>query len=252
MNVLRDHRPIAPPIDEVQAGDVTSWYVACKALADVVLTALLLVLAAPLILLLMALVKLTSRGPALYTQVRLGRGGRPYPMYKIRTMPHDCERESGPCWAISDDPRATRLGRFLRRHHLDELPQLWNVLRGEMSLVGPRPERPEIVAQLERAVPGYRDRLRLRPGITGLAQVLLPADVDLGGVQRKVACDVSYIDRISPWLDARIVAGTVLTLAGVPPGLTRCLLQLPGVEEGDGALWSGDARAGDLAPAEMI
>jgi lipopolysaccharide/colanic/teichoic acid biosynthesis glycosyltransferase len=183
MNALCDQRPIALPIDDVGAGDVTSWYVSYKykALADVVLTALMLVLAAPLILLLMALVKLTSRGPALYTQVRLGRGGRRYTMYKIRTMPHHCERESGPCWAIPEDPRATRLGRFLRRHHIDELPQLWNVLRGDMSLVGPRPERPEIVTQLERAVPGYRDRLRVRPGITGLAQVLLPADVDLGG-----------------------------------------------------------------------
>jgi lipopolysaccharide/colanic/teichoic acid biosynthesis glycosyltransferase len=252
MNGLCEHRPIALPIDDGGAGDVTSWYVSCKALADVVLTALLLVLAAPLILLLMALVKLTSRGPMLYTQVRLGRGGRPYTMYKIRTMPHNCERESGPCWAIPEDPRATRLGRFLRRHHLDELPQLWNVLRGEMSLVGPRPERPEIVAQLERAVPGYRDRLRVRPGITGLAQVLLPADVDLGGVRRKVACDLCYIHRMGPWLDARIVVGTVLTLASVPPGVTRCLLQLPGVEEGAGAIWGDDARGGDLAPVEVV
>jgi lipopolysaccharide/colanic/teichoic acid biosynthesis glycosyltransferase len=252
MHGLYDHRPLVLPIDDGRAGDVRPWYGSCKALADAVLAALMLVLAAPLILLLMALVKLTSRGPALHTQVRLGRGGRPYTMYKIRTMPHNCERESGPCWAIPEDPRATRLGRFLRRHHLDELPQFWNVLRGEMSLVGPRPERPEIVAQLERAVPGYRDRLRVRPGITGLAQVLLPADVHLGGVRRKVACDLCYIDRMRPWLDARIVVGTVLTLAGVPPGVTRCLLQLPGVEEGASAHWGDDARAGDLAPAEMI
>src|SRR5206468_10815773 len=138
---------------------------------------------------LMLLVRATSRGPAIFKQVRLGRGGRPYALYKIRSMAHDCERLTGPRWATAKDPRVTPLGRFLRRSHLDELPQLWNVIRGEMSLVGPRPERPEFVARLERQVPGYRERLGILPGITGLAQVQLPPDEDLDHVRRKVACD---------------------------------------------------------------
>ena len=153
-------------------------------------------LAAPLILLAMALVKLTSRGPAIYRQVRAGLGGRPFTIYKIRTMAHDCEARTGPVWATADDPRVTPLGRFLRRSHLDELPQLWNVLRGEMSLVGPRPERPEFVAQLQRAIPDYRRRLQVPPGVTGLAQVQLPPDTDLAGVRRKLVYDLYYIRRM--------------------------------------------------------
>src|SRR6185437_12895673 len=122
------------------------------------------------------------------------------------------------------------LGRLLRAAHLDELPQLWNVLRGEMSLVGPRPERPEFVRQLERVIPQYRDRLRVRPGITGLAQVQLPPDEDLAGVRRKVACDAVYVEAMGPWLDARILVGTVLKVVGVPVTLRRRALRLPGVE----------------------
>jgi lipopolysaccharide/colanic/teichoic acid biosynthesis glycosyltransferase len=205
-----------------------AWYGPCKATADVALAAVLLVLTAPLLLLLMALVRRTSAGPALYTQVRLGRGGRPYMMYKLRTMTHECERQSGPRWSTPGDPRVTRLGRWLRRTHLDELPQLWNVLRGEMSLVGPRPERPEFVRELERALPGYRDRLRVRPGITGLAQVQLPPDEDLASVGRKLACDLVYIGAMGPGLDARILAVTVLKVMGTPFEVTRRLLWLPG------------------------
>src|SRR5439155_12868491 len=120
-------------------------------------------------LLSMLLVKLTSRGPALYTQTRLGRNGRPFTIYKLRTMQHRCESLTGARWSTPGDPRITPVGRFLRKTHLDELPQLWNVLRGDMALVGPRPERPEFVPQLEQAVPHYRDRLLVRPGVSGLA-----------------------------------------------------------------------------------
>jgi lipopolysaccharide/colanic/teichoic acid biosynthesis glycosyltransferase len=204
-----------------------SWYAACKAPAEVVAALLLLALTGPLILLLLALVRLTSRGPALYTQLRLGLGGRPYKIYKIRTMRHDCERLTGPQWSTVGDPRVTPLGRFLRRSHLDELPQLWNVVRGEMSLVGPRPERPEFVHQLERAIPGYRERLRVRPGITGLAQVQLPPDQDLVSVSHKVLYDAYYVRRMDLWLDLRIVLGTALKVLGVPFAVTRQILFLP-------------------------
>jgi len=162
------------------------------------------------------LLKLTSRGPVLYSQIRLGLNGRPFTIYKIRTMVHNCEKSSGACWSPPSDPRVTPLGCILRATHLDELPQLWNILRGDMSLVGPRPERPEFVPALERAIPNYRGRLLVRPGITGLAQVQLPPDSDIPGVRRKVAHDLYYIRHFSWWLDLRILACTVLHLSGIP------------------------------------
>src|SRR5205814_291249 len=115
------------------------------------------------------LVRITSRGPAFYTQTRLGLRGRTFTIYKLRSMYEYCENHSGPLWSSKDDPRVTPLGRFIRRTHIDELPQLWNILRGDMSLIGPRPERPEFLPKLETIVPRYRERLRVRPGVTGLA-----------------------------------------------------------------------------------
>jgi lipopolysaccharide/colanic/teichoic acid biosynthesis glycosyltransferase len=233
---LRNHSSFLGGVVDPRYGEVgrprglDSWYVPVKATFDFVFAAVLLVLCLPLILLLMVVVKLTSRGPALYTQERLGLGGRPFTIFKIRTMTHECEKLSGPCWATASDPRVTRLGRFLRRSHLDELPQLWNVLRGEMSLVGPRPERPVFVAELELAIPEYRERLRVRPGVSGLAQVQLPPDTDLAGVRRKIVCDLDYINRLGPGLDARILLATAFMLVGVPCPVTARLLRLPGVQ----------------------
>ena len=204
-----------------------SRYVESKATVDCLVALIMLAISWPLILTLMALVRLTSRGPALYKQVRLGLDGRPYLILKLRTMVHDCERATGPQWAKARDPRATLLGRILRATHLDELPQLWNVVRGEMSLVGPRPERPEFVRQLEGVIPNYRERLRVRPGITGLAQVQLPPDEDVDGVARKVAYDVYYVERINLWLDLRILIGTALKMAGNSYGCIRLLVALP-------------------------
>jgi lipopolysaccharide/colanic/teichoic acid biosynthesis glycosyltransferase len=177
----------------------------------------------------MALVKLTSRGPALYSQVRLGKNGRPFRIYKIRTMAHNCEDRSGARWSTPGDPRVTAVGRVLRATHLDELPQLWNILRGDMSLVGPRPERPEFVVKLEKGIPQYRDRLQVRPGVTGLAQVQLPPDSDLDSVRRKVACDLTYIGNLGAWLDVCILTVTVLHLFGIPcHSLCRRLLPAVG------------------------
>jgi lipopolysaccharide/colanic/teichoic acid biosynthesis glycosyltransferase len=212
-------------------------YASIKAVWDFAAALVLLVLTAPVVLAVMALVKLTSRGPALYSQVRLGQGGRPFRIWKIRTMTHDCERKSGARWATRSDPRVTPVGRVLRATHLDELPQLWNILRGDMSLIGPRPERPEFATRLEKVIPRYRERLRVRPGVTGLAQVQLPPDSDVDGVRRKVACDLAYIRHLSFWLDVRIVALTVLHVFGLPcHGLCRLLLRrlgrAPGASRG--------------------
>ena len=194
---------------------------------DCVLAALLLVAVAPVILFVALLVKLTSRGPVFYTQMRVGQDGRLYRLHKIRTMRHNCERETGPRWATQADPRVTRLGRVLRPLHLDELPQIWNVLRGEMSLVGPRPERPEFVAQLEVLLPCYRNRQAVRPGLTGLAQLQLPPDSDLNSVRRKLAYDLYYVHRVSLLLDLRILLSTGFHLAHVPFRITRKLLKVP-------------------------
>ena len=203
------------------------WYARVKAVADFVAACCLLVPAAPLILLSALLVKLTSRGPAFYSQTRLGRGGRPFTIYKMRTMYHECEKHGGPKWSTAGDPRITPVGRFLRRTHLDELPQLWNVLRGDMSLVGPRPERPEFVPQLEWSIPHYRRRLLVRPGVTGLAQVQLPADSDLESVRRKLAYDLYYLGEMSFWLDLRILLGTALKVFGVSFHTLRKLFRMP-------------------------
>jgi lipopolysaccharide/colanic/teichoic acid biosynthesis glycosyltransferase len=192
------------------------WYVGFKTIIETITSVVLLVLTAPVILVAMALVKLTSRGPALYAQRRVGREGRLFTLYKIRSMTHNCEHLTGPCWATARDPRVTPVGRFLRRTHIDELPQLWNVIRGDMSLVGPRPERPEFVTQLERAFPNYQGRHAVLPGITGLAQVQLPPDTDLNGVKRKLACDLYYVERVSLGLDLRILLATATKVVGIP------------------------------------
>lgn len=202
-------------------------YAVFKPAVEFALAAVLLLLTAPFTLLAALLVKLTSRGPAFYTQVRLGRGGKPFVIYKLRTMTNDSEAATGAVWCQAGDPRVTRLGRFLRATHVDELPQLVNVLRGDMSLSGPRPERPEIVARLMAKVPGYTQRLHVLPGITGLAQVQLPPDVDLEGVRKKLVCDLYYIDRLGAWLDARILACTGLLFVGVPLAVSRRLLRIP-------------------------
>jgi lipopolysaccharide/colanic/teichoic acid biosynthesis glycosyltransferase len=220
-----------------------TWYLACKRAFDLVLAGTLLVLTAPLILLACLLVKLTSRGPVLYSQVRLGLRGRPFTIYKIRTMVHDCERLSGPRWASKRDPRVTPVGRWLRRTHLDELPQLWNVLWGDMSLIGPRPERPEFVPQLELVIPHYRDRLLVRPGLSGLAQVQLPPDTDLESVRRKLACDLYYVREIGPGLDLKILLATACYLLRIPFAVSRLLFGVPSGQPVEHAYQSLVSRA---------
>jgi lipopolysaccharide/colanic/teichoic acid biosynthesis glycosyltransferase len=194
---------------------------------DCVVGLLLLLISAPILLLAVVLVKVTSRGPVFYTQKRVGQNGVVYKLYKIRTMYHNCERGTGPRWATHSDPRITPVGRVLRPLHIDELPQVWNILRGEMSLVGPRPERPEFVSELELLLPCYRKRLQVRPGLTGLAQLQLPPDTDLESVRRKLACDLYYIHRTTLLLELRILLGTGFHVAHIPFRITRKLLQVP-------------------------
>ncbi|MEX2175676.1 MAG: sugar transferase [Pirellulaceae bacterium] len=198
-----------------------------KGVVDRLLGLALLILAAPVIGALVLAIRWSSKGPGIYSQARVGRGGRLFTMYKLRSMRADAEVGIGPAWAAAgDDKRITRLGYWLRKLHLDELPQLWNLVRGEMSLVGPRPERPEFVAVLAEQIPGYLDRLRIAPGITGLAQINLPPDTDLNSVRRKLVLDTEYIRTAGMLLDLRIAACTLLRLVGLRGGRAVVLLGL--------------------------
>jgi lipopolysaccharide/colanic/teichoic acid biosynthesis glycosyltransferase len=194
---------------------------------NLVLALIALVIVLPVMLLVAFLVRLTSRGPVLYTQVRVGLdrrvvllgaqnhrrehdlGGQPFTIYKFRTMRADAEHGSGAVWAQQADPRVTPVGRLLRQYRLDELPQLLNVLKGEMNIVGPRPERPTIFAELREHIAEYPLRQRAKPGITGLAQINHHYDRSLEDVRTKVHYDLEYIRRQSVTEDLRIMLKTV-------------------------------------------
>ena len=178
-----------------------------------------LLLAPPALLLaglLAIIVRWTSPGNGVYSQVRSGRNGKPFTMYKLRSMRFDAESQ-GIQWCEGErDPRITPLGYWLRKLHLDELPQIINVLRGDMSFCGPRPERPEIVEELEKVIPYYQSRLTIRPGITGFSQINLPADSDTGSVLKKQTLDLEYVENASLLYDFAMVVCTALRLIGVP------------------------------------
>jgi exopolysaccharide biosynthesis polyprenyl glycosylphosphotransferase len=203
--------PLIEIIHDPESGGAS----AVKRAFDVAAASVLGVLVLPLMLAVAAAIAATSRGPVLYRQARVGKDGRPFTMVKFRTMQVDAERQTGPVLAAENDPRVTWLGRGLRALRLDELPQLWNVLRGDMSFVGPRPERPEFVSHFQHEIPGYVERLKVRPGLTGYAQV--------NGEYRtspatKLKYDLAYIYNRSLWLDLRILSETVkvmLTRRGI-------------------------------------
>jgi lipopolysaccharide/colanic/teichoic acid biosynthesis glycosyltransferase len=165
----------------------------------------------PLWLLIALAIRLTSPGPSIYRQQRVGLHGRVFTMYKFRTMRQDAEAGTGPVWAREDDPRYTPIGRWLRKARLDEVPQLLNVLKGEMSLVGPRPERPYFVEQLAGEIPLYSRRSRVKPGITGWAQVIWRYDASLADVKQKVKYDLFYIANMSLRMDFKILFMTIKT-----------------------------------------
>ena len=191
------------------------------------LAAIALIIASPLLILIAIAVKLTSRGPILYAQTRVGLdrrwrstlamherrledlGGQVFTIYKFRTMRVDAERGSGAVWAKENDPRVTKLGKYMRILRLDELPQFWNVLLGDMNVVGPRPERPSIVSRLREDIPEYQCRHRVRPGITGLAQINQNYDVSLDDVRSKVGWDLRYIREQGLWMDCVILTRTL-------------------------------------------
>jgi lipopolysaccharide/colanic/teichoic acid biosynthesis glycosyltransferase len=213
----------ALPRVHLEAAEISEWL---NRLVNFTLALAALALALPILLVIALAVKLTSRGPVFYTQERVGLdrrergdginhrrrrdlGGRPFTIYKFRTMRVDAERESGAVWAQREDPRVTPVGRLLRQYRLDELPQLLNVLRGEMNIVGPRPERPTIFAELREHIAEYPLRQRAKPGITGLAQINHHYDRSLDDVRTKVQYDLEYIRNRSLREDIRIMLKTI-------------------------------------------
>lgn len=180
-----------------------------KRVLDLVIVILGGIALLPLLVVGGVLVFAESGWPILFVQERVGFRGRVFKMYKFRSMIQNAEGETGPVWATPNDPRVTRVGRFLRRYRLDELPQLYNVLKGEMSLIGPRPERPWFVDELKNHIEVYEKRFTVRPGVTGLAQVLHHYDSSLSDVEVKTTLDLYYIEHSSFLLDMKILFKTL-------------------------------------------
>ena len=205
------------PVEEINA----AWFIealtlhrrlqasVARRIVDIAVATVAAVVTAPLMLLVALAVKLDSPGPVFYRQVRVGEGGRRFTIIKFRSMRTDAEASGAPQWASERDPRITRVGAFIRRFRIDELPQLWNVVRGEMALVGPRPERPELVAEIARQLPFYEPRHLVRPGITGWAQVYAPYAASIEETLEKLSYDLYYVKHQSFATDAGIMLSTL-------------------------------------------
>jgi sugar transferase (PEP-CTERM system associated) len=180
-----------------------------KRIVELIPSTLMLVLFFPVILLLALVIKLDSRGPVFFSQERVGEDGKIFTLYKFRSMRADAEEKSGPVWATEDDPRVTRVGRIIRRLRIDELPQIWNVFKGDVSFVGPRPERPFFVEQLKKTIPYYNERFCVKPGVTGWAQIKYPYGASEEDALEKLKYDLYYIKNMSIVFDLVIIFHTV-------------------------------------------
>jgi len=179
-----------------------------KRAVDFLVASLLLIIFAPISLITAFAIKLDSPGPVLFTQERVGENGKIFRILKFRSMRADAEKYTGPVWATEDDPRITRVGRIIRKLRIDEVPQLWNVFKGEMSFVGPRPERPYFVEQLKEKIPYYNERFSVKPGITGWAQVKYPYGASEKDALEKLKYDLYYIKNMSIFMDLMVIFQT--------------------------------------------
>lgn len=177
-----------------------------KRFMDIFLCLLASIIGIPIVIITCICVVLESKGNPIYKQERMGENGKIFNLYKIRSMYIDAEKESGPKWADKNDDRVTKIGRFIRKTRIDELPQLYNIIKGDMSIVGPRPERPFFTYKFENEIPGFMDRLQVKPGLTGLAQVNGGYDV---APNDKLRWDLKYIKSRSIWVDTKIIVKTV-------------------------------------------
>ena len=197
------------PLIEIMPEIMQPWERAIKRIIDILFSAIVLLIGLPIWILVAIAIKLNTKGPIFYTQDRVGKDEKHFPIIKFRTMFTNAETESGPVWANKQDPRVTRVGKILRKLRIDEIPQLINVLDGNMSLVGPRPERPFFVEQLSKEIPLYKRRLKVRPGITGWAQVKHKYDENIEDVKKKVQYDLFYIENMSLRMDFKILLNTI-------------------------------------------
>lgn len=200
------------PLIEISPEPMPLWEKGVKRISDIVVSIVVLTLLLPALIVVGLIIKFNSPGPVIYKQRRVGRNGKHFTMYKFRTMKLDAESETGPTWAKENDPRVTKVGFWLRKLRLDEIPQLLNVLKGSMSLVGPRPERPHFVDQFKVQIPLYTRRLRVRPGITGWAQVKWKYDSSLDDVKEKTKYDLYYVENTSLRMDLKILIITLITM----------------------------------------
>ena len=199
------------PLIEVMPGIMSYGAKLFKRIMDITISMFLLLLLSPFLIISVLLIKITSKGGVFYNQIRVGKGGKLFTMYKLRTMFENAE-EYGPEWAGEKDPRITGFGKVLRKTYFDELPQMFNVLKNEMSLVGPRPERPHFVEILKKEIPYYYKRLNIKPGITGWAQIKHKYDSSLDDVRVKLQYDFYYIENMSLKLDFKIIINTIIVV----------------------------------------
>lgn len=200
------------PLIDIMPKLMPDWEKKMKRLMDIIISFLFLIFASPIILITAIAIKLESKGPVFYKQERSGLNGKVFKIIKFRSMVQDAEKSSGPVWSTKNDPRITKVGRFIRKVRIDEIPQMINVLRGDMSMVGPRPERPYFVEKLSQEIPLYKRRLKVRPGITGWAQVKHKYDETIEDVKMKLRYDLFYIENMSLKTDFIILFRTVFVV----------------------------------------
>jgi exopolysaccharide biosynthesis polyprenyl glycosylphosphotransferase len=197
------------PLIDIMPELMPEWEKKLKRISDITISLLILIVTLPLDILVSILIKFDSPGPVLFKQDRIGMNNKIFKIYKFRSMFKDAEKHTGPIWSSKGDVRVTRVGRIIRILRIDEIPQLWNVLKGEMSLVGPRPERPFFVEKLSKEIPYYKRRLKVRPGITGWAQVKHKYDESIEDVKTKLRYDLFYIENMSLRMDMKILFRTI-------------------------------------------
>jgi exopolysaccharide biosynthesis polyprenyl glycosylphosphotransferase len=200
------------PLIDIMPQLMPEWEKKLKRIMDVLVSLLILIISSPVLLLTALAIKIETPGPVFFKQERCGIDGLVFKMIKFRSMRKDAEKHSGPVWSKKNDPRITKIGRFIRGVRIDEIPQMWNVLKGEMSLVGPRPERPYFVEMLSKEIPYYKRRLKVRPGITGWAQVKHKYDETIDDVKIKLRYDLFYIENMSLRMDFKILFRTIFVV----------------------------------------
>lgn len=200
------------PLIDVMPELMPEWEKKIKRFSDIVLSIIILTISIPIIIITAIAIKLDSPGPILFLQERMGKNGKIFKMIKFRSMKNDAEKYSGPVWSKKNDPRVTKVGAFIRKMRIDEIPQFINVLKGDMSIVGPRPERPYFVEKLSKEIPYYKRRLKVRPGITGWAQVKHKYDESIEDVKAKLRYDLFYIENMSLRMDLKILFRTIFVV----------------------------------------